>query len=140
MSSAVHDGAHLSWPIKCSIKSLEKELQAALKEKDRGFSYHWERGKVTFERDALAKQRMLKQWLPSYIRDSRFLVLVTSPVIYAGIVPFWLLDVFLAIHQGICFPIYGIPKVRRQDYLVFDRGGLKYFESSGSAGRSVEPG
>ncbi len=28
--------------------------------------------------------------------------------------------------QGICFPVYGIPKVRRADYLIFDRGRLQY--------------
>jgi hypothetical protein len=53
-------------------------------------------------------------------------VLVTAPVIYLGFIPFFLLDLFLALFQGICFPIYGIPKVRRADYLVLDRGRLKY--------------
>ena len=28
--------------------------------------------------------------------------------------------------QAICFPIYKIPKVRRRDYLVFDRHHLAY--------------
>jgi hypothetical protein len=47
-------------------------------------------------------------------------------MIYVGVIPFGLLDLFLAIYQGICFPVYGIPKVRRADYIVFDRGRLKY--------------
>ncbi len=54
------------------------------------------------------------------------MAIVTAPVIYVGIVPFALLDLFLAAFQGICFPVYGIPKVDRSDYLVFDRGHLKY--------------
>ena len=29
-------------------------------------------------------------------------------------------------YQAICFPIYKIPKVRRRDYLVFDRHHLAY--------------
>lgn len=44
-------------------------------------------------------------------------------------VPFLLLDAFVAIYQLICFPIYGIPKVRRKDYLVFDRGRLAYLNT-----------
>jgi hypothetical protein len=36
------------------------------------------------------------------------------------------LDLAVAIYQAICFPIYGIPKVRRADYLIFDRGRLGY--------------
>ena len=53
-------------------------------------------------------------------------MLLTAPVIYLGFVPFALLDLFVAFFQGICFPIYGIPRVRRADYVIFDRGQLKY--------------
>jgi len=35
-----------------------------------------------------------------------------------------LLDAAVIVFQPVCFPIYGIPRVRRKDYLVFDRGGL----------------
>jgi hypothetical protein len=108
------------------IRSLQKELQAALEEKERTFGYHWDRGKAKFDEDVLAQQRKLKVWLPSYILHSRFLALVTAPIIYLGFIPFCVLDLFLALYQGICFPVYGIPKVNRADYIVFDRGRLKY--------------
>jgi hypothetical protein len=36
------------------------------------------------------------------------------------------MDLFVSIYQAICFPVYGIAKVRRADYLVFDRGDLPY--------------
>jgi hypothetical protein len=108
------------------IKSLEKELEAALEEKERAFQYYWAKGKARFEDAVLAEHRSLKQWLPSYLLHSSVLAYVTAPVIYSGIVPFWLLDLFLTIYQGICFPVYGIPKVRREDYIVFDRARLKY--------------
>ena len=61
-----------------------------------------------------------------YLLDSSFLVILTAPVIYFGVVPFFLLDLFMSVYQAICFPLYGIPKVRRADYLVFDRGRLQY--------------
>lgn len=108
------------------IRSLEEELQAAAGEKERAFRYHWEQGKARFEESALFQHRKLKLGLPSYILHSRFSVLVTAPLIYLGFIPFLLLDLFLALFQGICFPIYGIPRVRRADYLVFDRARLKY--------------
>lgn len=108
------------------IKSLEKELQMAMEDNARAFQYHWRNGKASFAKEVLDEQRKFKQWLPSYIRHSRFLAFVTSPAIYIGIVPFCLLDLFMAFYQGICFPVYGIPKVRRADYIVFDRGSLKY--------------
>jgi hypothetical protein len=64
--------------------------------------------------------------LGRYLLDSSFLVILTAPVIYFGVVPFLLLDLFMSVYQAICFPLYGIPKVRRADYLVFDRGRLQY--------------
>jgi hypothetical protein len=108
------------------VRSLEAELQAAVDEKGRAFRYRWDHGKVAFETGVVAEQRKFKRWLPSYIRDSRLVVLLSAPVIYAGIVPFCLLDLFLACYQAICFPLYGIPRVKRADYIIFDRGHLQY--------------
>jgi hypothetical protein len=108
------------------IRSLEKEFQTALEEKERAFKYSWDRGKAKFEEDILSEHRKLKLGLPSYILQSRFLAFLTAPAIYLGVIPFGFLDLFLALFQGICFPVYGIPKVRRADYLIFDRGQLKY--------------
>src|SRR6478735_8143302 len=57
---------------------------------------------------------------------SRALVVLTSPVIWACAVPLIFLDLAGTLFQAICFPIYGIPRVRRRDYLVFDRHRLDY--------------
>jgi hypothetical protein len=108
------------------IRSLEKELQSVLSEKEKAFQYYWAKGKARFEETVLAEHHGFKVGLPSYILQSRFLAFVTAPFIYVGIVPFGLLDLFLIVYHGICFPVYGIPKVRRADYVVFDRGSLKY--------------
>jgi hypothetical protein len=108
------------------IKSLEQELKSALAEKEKAFEYSFVRGKAHFDEAVLRKHRSLKHWLPSYLLHSDILAYVTAPIIYSGIVPFFLLDLFLTVYQGICFPVYGVPKVRREDYLLFDRGNLKY--------------
>ena len=108
------------------IRALELELKSALAEKEQAFEYRVSLGKARFEKAVLAKHHDLKHWLPSYLLEGRFLAYVTAPIIYSGIVPFALLDLFLSVYQGICFPIYGVPKVRRADYLLFDRATLKY--------------
>ena len=56
-------------------------------------------------------------------------MVLTAPVIYALIFPLILLDLFVSIYQAVCFPVYGIPKVRRGDYLVFDRYHLAYLNA-----------
>src|SRR4029079_17007778 len=36
------------------------------------------------------------------------------------------LDFFITLYQATCFPIYGIAKARRGDFIVFDRHELGY--------------
>ncbi len=52
--------------------------------------------------------------------------MLTAPVIYSLLIPIMLLDIFVIVYQLICFPVYKIPKVRRRNYLVFDRHHLAY--------------
>jgi len=108
------------------IKNLERELHTALEEKETAFRYQWVKGKARFDQAALDTHKELKFGLASYVLHSRIMAVVSAPIIYLGVLPFALLDLFLTIFQGICFPIYEIPKVRRADYLIFDRGRLTY--------------
>lgn len=108
------------------IHALERELAVALEEKNRRFAEAVASEQKRFTEQVLAVHRRLKVNLPRYILGARPLVLLTAPVIYAGLIPFALLDLFLWVYQGICFPLYGIPKAKRANYLVFDRGTLKY--------------
>ena len=112
------------------IKELEKELSLEL-EKDlevirRHFDYSIEQGKIRFRQGAIAAQKRLKTGLFQYIRESNILFILTSPVIYAMIIPLIMLDLFLTVYQAICFPIYRIRKVKRGDYLIIDRHHLVY--------------
>lgn len=64
----------------------------------------------------------------SIIRSQVFFVL-TAPVIYSLIIPALFMDFFVRIYQAICFPVYGIPKVNRDDYIKHDRHKLSYLTS-----------
>lgn len=79
--------------------------------------------------ETLREHRRLKTSSWKHLRNTRLLVIFSSPLIYACVLPFLLLDAAVAIYQLVCFPIYGIPKVRRKDYLVFDRGRLAYLNT-----------
>jgi hypothetical protein len=118
--------AHVYDDLTERIKKLEKELEAVLEEKERAVQFQWAKGKVKFEQGVLDEHRKLRSSLVGYILDSRYLAILTAPIIYFGIVPFMFLDLFLLLYQAICFPVYGIPKVKREDYFIFDRGRLKY--------------
>jgi hypothetical protein len=88
-----------------------------------------EKGDALFEEEVLCRHRELKTRLSSYILKAPPLMILTAPVIYALIIPFVMLDLFVTVYQFICFPVYGIPKVRRSSYLVFDRHHLAYLNA-----------
>ena len=77
----------------------------------------------------MRQQRRYKVGLFRYVTRTRLLVVLTSPVLYLGWIPFLLMDLFVTLYQTICFPVYRIPKVRRSDYLVFDRADLPYLNA-----------
>jgi hypothetical protein len=89
---------------------------------------------TAFSPQVLKEHRLFKTSLWMHILSTRLLVILSVPLIYACLVPFLLLDVTVAIYQFVCFPIYGIPKVRRRDYLIFDRGRLAYLNAIEKAG------
>ena len=62
----------------------------------------------------------------TYFTSIPFLTFITSPIIYAMVIPAWILDIFLWVYQNICFRVYKIPFVNRKDYIVYDRGSLEY--------------
>ncbi len=51
---------------------------------------------------------------------------LSAPFIYAQIIPLVVFDVFLEMYHRICFPLYGLPCVRRCDYIRIDRHKLSY--------------
>jgi len=52
--------------------------------------------------------------------------LISAPFIYAVFFPVVLLDIFLELYHRVSFPLYGIPYVKRGDYIRIDRHKLSY--------------
>jgi len=112
-----------------SIRDLERQLETALAKRRIELNYKVHDGVVRFEQVVIARHRLLKARLLRYLFDARPAMILTAPAIYALIIPLALLDLFVAIYQTACFPVYGIPRVRRGDYLAFDRGQLAYLNA-----------
>lgn len=111
------------------IRELEAELDAELARRRAELRVGLEHGRVAFEEELLRRHRELKTALSTYIWNAPLLVILTAPAIYSLIVPLVLLDIFVTAYQAICFPVYGIPKVKRADYFVFDRHHLAYLNA-----------
>jgi hypothetical protein len=105
---------------------LEEELQAELTRRREAIEFVVRDRRVQFAAEVQRLQREQRVGLWRFLRGSRWVVLATAPVIYAGFFVFALMDGFVTLYQTLCFPVYGIPKVRRADHLVFDRADLPY--------------
>lgn len=103
-----------------------RTLQDELEEEYRRHREEFDRRRRELADEFLRQQRHYKVGLFRFLRRTRLLVALTAPLIYLGWIPFLLMDLFVTVYQSICFPIYRIPKVRRADYMVFDREGLPY--------------
>ena len=101
-------------------------LQEQLEEEYRKSRESLRAKQLEFAEEVQRQQRRYKIGLFRFLARTRFLVLLSAPLIYAGWIPFLLLDLFVTLYQAVCFPIFHIPKVKRSDYLVFDREDLPY--------------
>ena len=108
------------------IRLLELELEAEIAKRGAELRYGLEQGRVVFEAEVRRRHKELKTQLWRYVLRARPLVALTAPLIYVLIVPLVILDVSVNLYQAICFPAYGLKKVRRRDYFVFDRNHLAY--------------
>lgn len=111
------------------LARLRRDLRRSVREQRRRWRYRITRGRVEFDREVHALHAQFRQGLPAYLRGANPLSLLTAPVIYSLLVPFALIDAWVTVYQRICFPIYGIPLVRRRPYFALDRGKLRYLNA-----------
>jgi hypothetical protein len=111
------------------IRELEAELETELESRREALHVRFEHHRVQFEEEILQRQRQFKIGVIEYIRRADLRNRVTAPVIYSMIVPLVLLDISVTIYQLLCFPLYRIERVRRQDYMAFDRRHLAYLNA-----------
>lgn len=108
------------------IKDLENQLVEELQKQQEEFSYEIRKRRVYFEKNVIIRHKEYAKRLLSYISDAPLKHILSAPLIWSCIIPVILLDVTVSIYHWVCFPLYGIPKVKRQDYIVFDRQYLNY--------------
>ncbi len=108
------------------IAALEAELNAAIEEHQQQLRYQIKGKQIVFEqvvRDAHRRVKLnLFRWFLT-VRPQNYL---TMPIIYGAAIPLLLFDVCLSAYQFICFPVYRIARVKRDDYIVYDHQHLAY--------------
>jgi len=108
------------------ITELEDDLRIALNEQQSSMFFQIKGKRIEFEQSIKETHKRVKtsffRWLVTYRPQN----LITGPIIYSMIIPLLITDFFVTFYQLTCFPIYGIKRVRRSDYIVYDRLHLNY--------------
>jgi hypothetical protein len=120
--------AHLDL-LTAKLRSVEAEIETELAKRREQLRFRIESGRVVFEQDVERLHRAIKVRSTRYFIDANPWIVLTAPVIYSLLVPIVLVDLWVMAYQAICFPAYKIPKVRRRDYLIFDRHHLAYLNT-----------
>lgn len=105
---------------------LEDELRSVLSEQQSTMFFQIKGKRVDFEQSIKATHHKLKRNFFRWLVTDRPQNLITGPIIYSMIIPLLVTDLFVSFYQITCFPIYGIKKVKRGDYITFDRQHLSY--------------
>ncbi|TWU46687.1 hypothetical protein [Rubripirellula reticaptiva] len=113
-------------PLLDEIQELERIVAEKVQQTKKTLTYEIEHGRAVFDIDVRSRHRALMKRAWRTIFESSFLTIATAPFIYALILPISVLDLFVTVYQTVCFPIYKIQKVKRQDYVVVDRHALAY--------------
>jgi hypothetical protein len=110
------------------ISVLESELQTELHQRETRLFYCITGKHVEFDEAVAEIHKGAKTGVVRWILASRPETFLAAPFVYGLILPLLFLDVCISAYQMICFPIYGIAKARRADYIVMDRWQLGYLK------------
>lgn len=111
------------------ITGLEDEIEELLRRQRQQVLIYLKDGSYRIREELDQAHRRLKQETWRWILDSKPRNLITAPIIYGMVLPFVILDLCLTAYQWICFPLYGIGRVRRGSYIIMDRHRLHYLNS-----------
>lgn len=108
------------------MSALEHELRREVQAQEVRDLYTIQGKRIEFSAATVQTHRLRKTGIFHWLVTSRPRNLMTGPIIYSMIVPILVLDVCISFYQATCFPVYGIAKVRRRDYMAFDRHQLGF--------------
>ena len=103
-------------------EKLGKEY-ARLAEK---YGFYLRQKKVVFLEKFRTRNRLLRIPAWKYVIPTSIRHVLSLPFIYMMIVPAVILDAFITLYHLVAFPLYGIPKVKRGEFIVYDRKFLDY--------------
>ncbi len=109
------------------IESLNQDLKIEYDKMSEKYGFSLEEKRVIFLEEMRKRNRNMK--LPTWrfpISAMNVRQIIAIPFILSMIFPVVILDLCITIYHGIAFRLYGIPRVKRSEYIIFDRRFLDY--------------
>ena len=103
-------------------KDLEKEYDRLTKE----YGYTIEQKKVIFLEEFSRRNKLFKEGFFRMVFNAPIRHILSMPFIYMMIIPAVFLDIFLTVYQYTAFPLYRIPRVKREEDFIYERRFLDY--------------
>lgn len=108
------------------IDNLKQDLIAEYEKLTKKYEYLIQNKKIVFTKKIKDFHKTKRDNLFKYVFTANVRNLLSAPFIYSMIIPTVILDIFLIIYQQTAFRLYGIPLVKRSDFIIYDRRFLKY--------------
>lgn len=108
------------------IETLNNDLREEYDRLLEKYGFSFNEKKVIFLEEYRHRNKKLKSpfWRP--ITSTNLRQILAIPFILGMIFPAIVLDIGITIYQAIAFSLYRIPKVKRSDYIIYERRFLDY--------------
>ena len=108
------------------IQLKREELREEYEKMMKKYDFSLEKGKIHFTQKAKEYQKRFRVPLHLYVIPKKYKHLLSGPFIYGMVFPALFLDLCLFIYQQTAMRLYGIPLVKRGEYIIYDRKHLSY--------------
>jgi hypothetical protein len=108
------------------ILELQDELESLLTSAQEKLYYRMAEGRIFFEETVREYHKRVREPLLRFIKEASLLHVLTAPFVYFLIFPIVFADIAVTVYQFVCFPVYGLKKVPRSDFIAMDRHHLYY--------------
>jgi len=108
------------------IDALNDRLNQEYSKLSEKYGFSIKRAKIVFLQKTKQKNKLFRIPTWKYVIPKNLGHFLSLPFIYMIIIPVVILDIFITIYQWVAFSLYQIPKVKRSEYIIFDRRFLDY--------------
>lgn len=108
------------------FESLRQDLEKEYSRVRQEYGYSIKQKKVVFLEEFARRNGKFREGFFHMLFNVPMRHLLAMPFIYMMIIPAIVLDIFLTAYQYTALPLYRIPRVKREDYFIYERRFLSY--------------